>query len=94
MDQRVEVSAAELGAALKMVGDGLTRRLTDKGRMCLIGPHEIYGIAAEEFNHELLGALHGNDRPRFTEELVDVAVTCVFGLASLMARTRTEGPGK
>jgi hypothetical protein len=90
MDQRVDVTDQEMIDAVRVVTDSLQRRVAEKGRKCYIGPHEIYGTAAEEFNKELLDAMHKNDREGFCSELVDVAVTCLFGLASIRARARVE----
>lgn len=57
------------------------RRLEKKGWGMYCGPHETYGIIAEEF-HELMLAMHGNDHEGFQEELLDIAVACLIGMAS------------
>lgn len=45
--------------------------------------HEIYGILAEEFNKELLKEVHDNNIEGFENELIDVAVSAIWGLASM-----------
>ena len=57
-------------------------KLEKKGDSAYVGTHETYGIIAEEF-YELLKAMHENNTVNFDEELLDIAVACVIGMASL-----------
>jgi NTP pyrophosphatase (non-canonical NTP hydrolase) len=43
---------------------------------------EIYGLLSEEV-YELLKAMHENDGKNFKDELLDIALICVFGHASI-----------
>lgn len=92
MDQRVDVTDQEMTEAMRLIGEGLQKRILQKGRKCFIGPHEIFGMVAEEFNKELMDAMHKNDRSAFVEELIDVGVTCLFGIASMRAQARVAVP--
>lgn len=64
----------------------LMARMEQHGPMSYASRHEAYGLLAEEFNKELLDALHSNSAWEFEEELLDVAVGCVFELASAIVR--------
>jgi NTP pyrophosphatase (non-canonical NTP hydrolase) len=63
------------------IGDAITRRLREKGDGAYASEHETYGIIAEEFD-ELRDAMRANDPANFREELVDIAVACIIGMAS------------
>jgi len=92
MIQRNQLSNLELSRALREVDHKLDFRLREKGSGTYAGPHECYGIIAEEFNKELLEALHENDPKKFRKELLDIAVACVIGMASMLPTdTPSEG---
>ena len=69
--------------AMTEIYDKLIFRINQKGGGIYSGPHETYGIIAEEFNKELLDALHANDREQFRKELIDIGVAVIFGMASM-----------
>ncbi len=73
-----------LDEALEEIGRMVSLRLQEKGDGAYAGPHECYGIIAEEFEKELLDALHSNDRQAFRKELLDIAVACAIGMASVL----------
>ncbi len=81
---RVELSDTEIKKAVNLVAKKIETRLTQKHRGSYIGNHETYGIVAEEFD-ELLDALRANDNQEFFAELLDIAVGCVIGMASMYA---------
>lgn len=89
MDQRLDVTHQELTEALRMIGDGLQKRLEEKGGKSFIGLHEIDGILDEEVR-EWKVEVRGNDRKAAVMELLDVAVTAAFGIASVSAISRFE----
>jgi len=66
----------------KLFDHQLTRRLKEKGPLAFAGRHESYGILAEEFNKELLDALHSNDLLDFVWESLDVAVGAFWAAVS------------
>lgn len=81
---RYPVSERMIDEVLKELRTQLNRRLEKHGNLSYIGKHEIYGMLAEEFNKELLDDLHANNEEGFVSELFDIAVGCVFGVASMM----------
>lgn len=89
MDRRIDVSNQELVDALKMIGDGLHKRLAEKGGKSFIGLHEIDGALDEEVR-EWKSEVHGGDTRAAVSELVDIAVGCAFGIASVSAIAREE----
>ena len=86
---RPEVEQDIVQITLDRLNDKLTHRLHHKGRAAWISTHEIKGIVDEEMD-ELKDACHRNDILDFEEELLDVAVAAVFGLASLYKLTGSE----
>lgn len=89
MNQRILVHDTEIAAALKMFTDRLTTRIAQKGRGSFISELEIQGSVDQEVI-EFKQAVHRKNRKDTVEELMDVAVGCVFGTASLIAITRQE----
>jgi hypothetical protein len=86
---RVMVSEKNLRDAMTYFYSELQRRIEQKGQYSHIGPHESLGLITEEY-HELIMAIHHNDGFEFGRELTDIAVGCIFGLASHFARTKTD----
>lgn len=65
-------------------------RRSEQHEVFKVSRHEAYGILAEEFK-ELMDAIHGNEpHAQYEGELYDIAVACIFELASSMQR-RGEG---
>lgn len=87
MKQSVEVSEQAIGEALQQLGLSLSRRLAEKGRDSFVNAHEILGATEVEMV-ELREAVHIKEPQRIMEELMDVAVGCVFGVASLKANMK------
>lgn len=65
----------------------LEKRITEKGAGTFSSRHEILGCVTEEY-HELIEAIRtdGFDKKRIIHELLDVACSCVFGLACIEAK--------
>ncbi len=82
MNQRKEMSDAEILLSFNTVRDKLLMRLKQKHRGSFIGPHETFGIIAEEYD-ELLEALRADNVRDFHDELVDIAVAAILGITSL-----------
>lgn len=61
------------------------RRLDKHGYGLAAGPHEIFGIIAEEMD-ELTDEMRSNDHQKFTDELIDVAIAAIFGIVSMQVR--------
>lgn len=87
MKQSVEITEDLISEALTMLGISLRRRLLEKGRDSFVNAHEILGATEVEMV-ELREAVHIKEPQRVSEELLDVAVGCVFGVASLKAHGR------
>lgn len=80
--KRPEVPEEILVEALNQFKRALLKRIRKHGKGAYFSRHETYGIIAEEFNLELLKAMQENNHINFEEELLDVAVAAIFGLAS------------
>ena len=78
---RVDVSDESVEQAIAIVVGSLRFRMEEKGRESYISDFETVGLITEEY-HELIAALISNDDLNVTEELIDIAVGCIFGVAS------------
>ncbi len=90
---RDRITAEELYRAIDEVDNTVSRRLNEKGWGAFAGPHETFGVIAEEFK-ELLDELQANSVVGFRKELIDIAVACIIGLASELPEdtsAETEG---
>lgn len=93
MKQSVEVTDDQISEALTQLGINLRRRLMDKGRESFINPKETLGDLRLEMN-EVEEAIQIKESQRIIEELLDVAVGCVFGVASIKAHARVQDTPK
>lgn len=83
---RVEIPVEAVLEAIEHVKKNMMQILARKGYGSYASNHEIYGILAEEVK-EYLDEIHlGTDDERKVAELVDIAVTAIFGIACI-----TEG---
>jgi hypothetical protein len=89
MKQSVEVTEDQISEALTLLGINLRRRLIDKGRDSFINPKETLGDLRLEMN-EVEQAVQIKEPQRIIEELLDVAVGCVFGVASIKAHAQVQ----
>lgn len=69
-------------AALKTLRSNLADRLIEKGECTFASVHEVLGVIDEE-QYELLGAIHSNNMAHTKQELLDIAVACVFAVACI-----------
>jgi len=79
---RKQVSDVDIDDALKDLAGHLSFRLNQKGKGSLASSHEILGLATEE-HFELIEAVKSDNPRRVKEELLDLAVACVFGYACI-----------
>lgn len=93
MKQSVEVTEEQISNALTMLGINLRRRLLEKGRDSFINGKEILGDLRLEMN-DLEQAVHIKEPQRIIEELLDVAVGSVFGVASIKAHLQVQDAQK
>ncbi|SRR5579871_751073 len=89
MNHRIPVQDTELASSMRMLTERLSQRIAQKGRGCFISDLEIQGSVDQEVR-EFKDAVHAKNRKNEVEELMDLAVGCVFGVASLLAITRQE----
>ena len=83
MNERIPVMAADVEEANTDLIHALQRRLKEKGDGCFIGPHEIWGVMDEEVR-EYKDAVKSNDEANQYEELLDIGVSILFGLSSMV----------
>jgi len=81
------VSESDIALVFSAASAMLHRRLLKHGPGAYAGPHEILGTIAEEYD-ELLDAVRSNVDADTAAELLDIAVGCVFGVASLLTLGR------
>ena len=82
--QRTQISQEQIDAAMDMLKQKLQMRLEQKGYGTFASTHEIAGVVDEE-HREMMDALRKNDVEEFKEELLDIAVGTVFGVACIDA---------
>jgi len=81
---RPEYNPDILDLVFERVKDKLHYRLLQKGKGIYMSSHEILGIITEEYD-EYKAEVRANNAFGQEEELLDIAVGCVFGLASLLS---------
>ena len=81
---RIQVTDEEIELAVNKVRSMLEGRLRQKGKGTFASTHEIYGVIAEEFD-ELGDELRNNNSEAFKNELMDIAVGAIFGVACIDA---------
>lgn len=77
----VHVSLSSVDGAINRIVEKLHKRINHYGDFCYASRHEAIGLIQEEIN-ELWDAVRENDNDDFESELIDVAVGCIFALAS------------
>lgn len=82
---RVLVEETALLTATQRIGNQLKERIEQKGSHSYASNHEALGLITEEY-YELLKAVRKNDNENVKEELVDIAVGCIFALASMIQK--------
>lgn len=84
-NQRKQLSERELQQALKGVMEKYGYRIEQKGHGAMASNHEIFGIIKQETS-EYEAAIHQrlSDEEKI-EELKDIAVACIFGIASIQS---------
>lgn len=88
---RPQVSDETLLKAIEVVTHHVGLRIEKHGRGAFASPHEGLGVMAEEY-HELIDACKENDLQNYAEEMIDLAVGGIFGLASMIQSAPAETP--
>lgn len=81
---REQLTRAEFKKAAMDVSAKLEQRLKEKGYGASVSRHEILGILEEEVM-EFLHEVHRGQPKGLQEELMDIAVAAIWGLASLQS---------
>ena len=70
----------------------LRHRMDQKGLEPFNSPHEIIGVVMEEYE-EAVDEVRANNTARLREELIDLAIACIWGIASLdhMSEIKLKG---
>lgn len=84
----VPVGEADLAHAFRVIRAALRRRTVKHGQDAYVSPHHALGVLVEEYDEAVEAIRFDADPHRFDDELVDVAVTCLWALASSRARER------
>jgi NTP pyrophosphatase (non-canonical NTP hydrolase) len=82
--EREQLTRAEFKKAAMDVSAKLEKRLKEKGYGSASSRHEILGILEEEVM-EFLHEVHSGQPKGLQEELIDVAVSAIWGLASIQS---------
>lgn len=81
----VEISNEHLKLVLDDFLEHYNKKLEKKGKNSFNSRVEVLGKLTEEF-HEVLDEIHKKDDKKAIVELMDVAVVCLFGIASIKAQ--------
>ena len=79
---RKQIDPRTLASTMRAIGLSFAARLRQKGPGISVTTHEILGIVTEEVR-ELEAAVHAGDPDKVHAELVDLAVACALGIASI-----------
>lgn len=82
---RPQISDEVLNRTLEEMVRAVGRRIENRGKGAYYSPHEGLGIIAEEY-HELLEAVRGDDVVHVASEAMDIAVGCIFLVASFLQK--------
>lgn len=80
---RKRISGATVERAINLIRVNLSKQFQKHGTGCLVSNHEILGDITEEY-HELIDAVRDNDDEQVVHELMDIGVSCVWGIASIL----------
>lgn len=84
---RPDTTQEDLESAVRATLEKLNARLKEKGISSFASKHEILGILVEEMR-ELEDAVRAHGNPNgFKEELLDIAVGAIYGIACFDAGT-------
>ena len=90
--KRPEVTDESLLEAINQATIAIGRRIEQKGRGAFVSSHEALGVIAEEY-HELIDAVKNNDPMDVANESLDVAVGCIFTVASMIQKDKDMKSG-
>jgi hypothetical protein len=83
---RKQLTDKNFEKALAHLAAELAHQLQEKGYGTAASIHELSGLLTEEY-HEVLHEVHENNHSALIQELSQLGVTCLFGIACLEAET-------
>lgn len=83
---RKQITKDDINQAIDVVIKKMFERLDEKGYGALRSRHEILGVVAEEF-YELINAVTYDGLTRVSDELLDIAVACILGIACIDSKS-------
>lgn len=92
MDNNIKrpiINDTDIHDAIISIEDRLKEKIEKKGNLGFVSHHEALGVITEEY-YELLKSVHKNKTHNYVEELMDVALSCIYGLASYRAALRDQ----
>ena len=84
MVSRPPISSEQIDNAVIELANQLKRRIAQHGSGIHASAHEILGVVTEEYK-ELVDAVQANTPDAIGNELMDIAVGCVFVYACIQA---------
>jgi len=84
--KRELITEEKINEAVEAFKSELKKRLNQKGYNSFASSHEILGVVDEECN-ELKAAVHKNNLSEVRNELLDIAVGVIFGIACIDSDT-------
>jgi len=85
-NKRKIINNDSIDLSTKQLIDNLNSQLKKKGNHTFTSTHEIAGVITEEY-HEMLHELINNNMENYKQELLDIAVACLFGVACINQNT-------
>jgi len=79
---RPHLDITKLDESQQAILDKTLEQFKRYGPIAMVSSHEIQGLLDEEV-HELHHAVHSNDMSDIRAELIDVAVTALWGIMSI-----------
>ena len=79
--RRPQLTDEDLKKAVAILVGKIHERLDEKGKGIFMTSHEVYGIISEE-HHELLHAIETGTGEEIYDEMLDIAVAALVGMAS------------
>lgn len=87
---RIEISDEQVAKAMQIVQEGLDIRFKRHGQFSHFSKHESHGIIVEECR-EMEDAVRSKNHQEYWDEVLDVVVACIWGIASRIARDEQNG---
>jgi len=88
---RSQISEDEWNIVLVQLRDILSCRIKQQGNGVYVSPHELSGALTESFN-EIIDGLHMTTHmPTIYKRLIDLAVTSLWGAASIYTMPNSKG---